>query len=144
MSRPRFLDGHHRKLRYHLVAVARQRNVGVHGSLVITTPAACVDALRGMPSSARAVSIKLFDLRLLRHTFFLSSALMVSALSIVLLQLVRHLLGNRVNVVVRDVERTADIADGTAGNHRAECDDLRYAVLSVLRVTYSMTSGRRT
>ena len=48
------------------------------------------------------------------------------------MQLVRHLLGNRVNVVVRNVERTADIADGTAGSHRAECDDLRYAVLAVL------------
>ena len=31
LEQTQFLDGHHRKLRYHLVAVARKRNVGVHG-----------------------------------------------------------------------------------------------------------------
>ena len=74
---------------------------------------------------------KLFDLRLLVVHLF---QLRVDGQRLVdrNVQLVRHLLGNRVNIVVRNVERTADVAYRAARRHRAERDNLRHAVLAVL------------
>ena len=131
MSRPSSSMRHHRKLRYHLVAVARKRNVGVHG--VFGDNHACGMrrcVARHALERTRRIN-KLFDLRLLVVHLF---QLRVDGQRLVdrNVQLVRHLLGNRVNIVVRNVERTADIADGTAGSHRAERDNLRHAVFAVL------------
>ena len=131
LEQTQLLDRHHRKLRYHLVAVARQRNVGVHGVLGdnhARRMRRCV--ARHALERTRRIN-KLFNLRLLVVHLF---QLRVDGQRLVdrNVQLVRHLLGNRVNIVVRNVERTADIADGTAGSHRAERDNLRHAVLAVL------------
>ena len=131
LEQTKFLDGHHRKLRYHLVAVARKRNVGVHG--VFGDNHACGMRrciARHALERTRSVD-QLAHLRLL-VIHFLEFRVDGQRLVDRNVQFVRHLLGNRVNVVIRDVERTADVADGTAGSHRAECDDLRYAVLAVL------------
>ena len=131
LEQTEFLDRHHRKLRYHLVAVARQRNVGVHG--VLGDNHACRMrrcVARHALERTRRIN-KLFDLRLLVVHLF---QLRVDGQRLVdrNVQLIRHLLGDSIHIVVRDVERTADIADGTAGSHRAERDNLRHAVLAVL------------
>ena len=125
------LDRDHRELRYHLVAVARERNIGIDrvfgdddaGGVGRGVSRHALELARRVDQLAhlRRAVIHFFQLRVDRERLLDGHV-----------QLVRHLLGDRVHVVVRDVERTADVADRAARSHRAEGDDLRDTVFAVL------------
>ena len=125
------LDGHHRELRYHLVAVARERHIGIDrvlrdndtGGVGRSVSRHAFELSRGVDELAhlRRAVVHLFQLRVDRKRLFDRHV-----------KLVRHLLGYRVHVVVRNVERTSDVAYRAPRRHRAEGDDLRDTILAVL------------
>ncbi len=103
----------------------------VSGSRLMTTPAACVEALRATPSSWRAKSM----IRLTAGSPSnrpRSSGDAADRLVELDPELVRDRLGDPVDLAVGVAEHAADVADGGPGQHRAEGDDLGDVVLAVL------------
>ncbi len=78
LEQAQLLDRHHRELRYHLVAVARKRDIGIDRVFGDDDAGGVGRAFRGMPSSLRAVSISSRTCGVPSYIFF-SSALMESA-----------------------------------------------------------------
>ena len=103
----------------------------VSGSREMTTPAACVEALRATPSSCFAKSMT----RLTAGIGVVLLAQRGRALQRVLEldpELVRDRLGDPVDLAVAVAEHATDVADRRPGEHRAERDDLGDVVLAVL------------
>ena len=97
----------------------------------MTTPAACTEAWRVIPSSRRATREQLLDLRV---------ALLHLPQRLALLERLverhverrRDLLGDLVDVGERHLEHAADVAHDRLRLHRAEGDDLRDVLAAVL------------
>ena len=125
------LEDVHRPLRDDVVAERQSGTCSVSGTSVITTPAACVDMLRAMPSSLSAMSNS--------RRFGVARRVQPLELRVLLERVrergvrpVRDLLRDPVDLGERHVEHAADVADDGARRHRAERDDLRDAVGAVL------------
>ena len=103
----------------------------VSGSREMTTPAAWVDALRATPSSCWANPISL-PICGSPSCISLSCGRQLQRLGELDAQLVGHGLRDPVHVAVAHAHDPADVADGRAGEHRAEGDDLGDVVLAVL------------
>ena len=101
------------------------------GSEPITTPAACVEALRQIPSSRRALSMTWLRPILVLVQLAELAALLKRALERDAHHL-RHQLRKPVDVRERHVEHAPDVADGRPGRHRPEGDDLRDPVATIL------------
>ena len=103
----------------------------VSGSRQITTPAACVDALRATPSScwARPMSFAICGSP---SCISLSCGAELERLGELDAQLVRDRLGDPVHLAVAHAQHAAHVADRGPGEHRAEGDDLGDVVLAVL------------
>ena len=103
----------------------------VSGSRLMTTPAACVDALRATPSRCRAKSMT-------RATCGSASYMSLSCraqgqgLFELDAELVGHRLGDAVAVAVAHVQDARHVPDGGPGQHRAKGDDLGHVVRAVL------------
>ena len=103
----------------------------VSGSREMTTPAACVEALRATPSSCLAKSI----IRLTPGSASYCSRSCGARLERLLEldpELVRDGLGDPVDLAVAVAQHAPDVADRGPGEHRAEGDDLGDVVLAVL------------
>ena len=103
----------------------------ISGSAPITTPAAWIESARVSPSSGRARSTISFATGS-ESTALRSSAPGLRHSSSVWPGPFRDQLRDLVDDAVRDLEHAAGVADGGAGGHRREGDDLRDAVAAVL------------
>ena len=117
----------------------------ISGSAPITTPAAWIESARVSPSSGRARSTISFAIgvgvdRLAQLGARLHALLERLARSF------RDQLRDPVDGAVGDLEHAAGVADGGAGGHRREGDDLRDAVAAVLLghvVDHALAAGDR-
>ena len=112
--------------------VARWSGISsVSGSRLITTPAACVEALRATPSSWRANPISFATCGSV-SCISLSCGDIDERLVELDPELVGHGLRDPVDLAVAHAQHAADVADRRPGEHRAEGDDLGDVVLAVL------------
>ena len=101
------------------------------GSEPMTTPAACVDALRQIPSSRRALSMMCFAQSSCSYRS-LSSRLSLERSLERDVHHRRHQLGQPVDIRQGHVEHAPHVADRGSRRHGPEGDDLRHPVAPVL------------
>ena len=103
----------------------------ISGRSPITTPAAWIESARTRPSSGFARS----TISLTTRVGVVGRLQLLARLQAVVevdLRALRDHLGDPVDRAVRHLEHAAGVADGGAGHHRREGDDLRDAVAAVL------------
>ena len=131
LEQPKLLERGHWELGHHLLVVACKRHIGINrvfGDDHARRMCRCMarHALKRTRGVDQFTHLRLFVI----HLFQLGIDCQCFVDRDV--QLIRHLLCYHVNLVIRDIERAANITDGAARGHRTKGDDLRNAVLAVL------------